>query len=217
LPEKKRIIIVGAPRSGTTALKRLLGSNPHMEFLPYSNEIEKLEEEEGKYSPDTIKVWKRTKWLQEEPLSKLVDLYASSTLFVVIYRYPRDCYFSLLELNERRGHRTHKWLNYESEGAFLDWIESTYEKAAPILKGIDHSFVSYEKFCVDPLSYKRDLLTMVGIESDERNFYDNSGWYIEDDKCLARESIHTESIQRFPRSQRADSIYSRIEELAGHK
>lgn len=210
----KRIIIIGAPRTGTTVLKRFLGSNEGLEFLPYSNSIDGIELVEQEYSVNTIKVWKRTKWLQEEFLSKLVYRYGDTSLFIVTYRYPEDCFHSLFELNEIRGHKTHKWLDYDKKENFFKWMKTAYHKASKILENCNYLFICYEDFCTDPLNTKKTILNKVGIKSDGKNFYNNSGWYIEDEKCLNSNQVYQNSIRRFSTNSDADNLYNEIKEIA---
>jgi hypothetical protein len=210
---KKRIIITGVPRSGTTAIKRLLGSNPGMEIIPFKSITEGLLEIESEYSQDTVKVWKRTRWIEKEHLTRLKELYGDSTHFVLVYRYPRDCYVSLLELNTFRDKKTHTWVKFSDEDSYIKRFEEFYATAIELLKCTSHTFVCYEWFCCKPLDYKKSILLQVGVKSDEVNLYDNKDRSDEDAKCLSQSSINNNSVFKWGRTKKCDEIYERIQNL----
>jgi len=209
----KRIVITGAPRSGTSAIKRLLGCNSGTVLTPCIYAVNGIVKFEVKLSPESIKVWKATKWILAEYLACLTKKLGDSTHFVLIYRYPLDCYHSLLELNKFRKEKTHPWVDYKTIEAYYSWYKQVHQIAIPLLRRVNSTFVSYEDFCYNPLVYKKLILAKVGLCSDNRNYYDTTEKFLEDEKCLGLNQIVTDSVFRFGSDRKSDQIYNEIKKI----
>ena len=202
-----RIVVIGAPRSGTTVIKRYLASNHGCKNTPYPQDLgQVLAHKEGDYLP----VWKRTRWTDPERIEEVVSLLKDDTFFVLIVRYPTCCYDSTVELDLFRGRTSHKWLPHGSKAEYLAWWERAHRLALSVLSKVSHVVVPYEDFCVRPQHWRSLILGTMGLKGEEGQRYNNRGFYIEDEKCVAHSEIHRKSVFRTPEDSGISTLYQSV-------
>ncbi|MCA9394501.1 MAG: hypothetical protein KC900_09885 [Candidatus Omnitrophica bacterium] len=164
-----------------------------------------------------IPVWKRTKWLQQSSLEELAERYGKDSCFVLIYRYPTDCYESLVDLNSRRGYHTHAWLPSRRESDFLQWWSESYVFAIEVLSKLPFKVVfSYEEFCHDPIKYRNIVCQNFGIVGENEITYKNdelltAGSLIkEDEKTFRTNFVNASSVFRAAPNEPANILYNEI-------
>ena len=195
--DAKRILVLGAPRSGTTVLKRYLASNTGCTLTRYPHTFDEIRA----WCGDGMPVWKRTQWIEPASLSALVTAVPDS-LFVLITRYPTDCLDSMRDLDVFRGRRTHRWVRAADDGDYVDWWYSIHKQALLHLTGLRAELVTYDQLIWDPVSVRRRVLMHVGISGDDSPKYDNDSFESEDEKCVAQSEV---SGPTRPRRRRPDA------------